>query len=88
MESDEKPIINLTMYNSIEIVVYYLLIEGMTCLGHRDKFPMVNALVCTNTLYMTYSESWHKVISCHDSSSYSITWALNLEMILSLCWNQ
>ena len=31
--------------NPIKIVVHYLLIEGMTCLGRRDGFPMVSALV-------------------------------------------
>ena len=35
--------------NSIEIIVHYLLIGGMTCLSHRDKFPMVNELVCMIT---------------------------------------
>ena len=33
--------------NLVEIVVHYLLIGGMTCLDHRDGFPMVSALVCT-----------------------------------------
>ena len=31
--------------NSVEIVVHHLLIGGMTCLGCRDEFPMVSALV-------------------------------------------
>ena len=31
--------------NLVEIVVYYLLIRGMTCLGHWDGFPMVE---CTS----------------------------------------
>ena len=29
----------------VEIVVYYLIIGGMTCFGCRDKFPMVSTLV-------------------------------------------
>ena len=31
--------------NLVETIVYYLLIGGMTCLGHRDGFPMVSALM-------------------------------------------
>ena len=31
--------------NPVEIVVYNLLIRGMTYLGHQDDFPMVRALV-------------------------------------------
>ena len=31
--------------NPIEVVVHHLLIGGMTCLNHRDGFPMVSALV-------------------------------------------
>ena len=32
--------------NLVEIVVYYLLIGGMACLGCKDGFPMVSVLVC------------------------------------------
>ena len=31
--------------NLVKIVVYYLLIGGMTYLGHQDGFPIVSALV-------------------------------------------
>ena len=31
--------------NPIETIVYYLLIGGMTCLCHRDEFPMMSSLV-------------------------------------------
>ena len=31
--------------NFVETVVHYLLIGGMTCLGHWDGFPMVSTLV-------------------------------------------
>ena len=31
--------------NSVETVVYHLLIRGMACLGHRDGFLMVSVLV-------------------------------------------
>ena len=41
------------------------------------------------TLDRTYSESWHKVINCHDSPNYYYTtWILNLKRILSLCQSQ
>ena len=32
-----------------------------------------------------YDESLRKIIDCHDSPNYYITWTLNLETILSLC---
>ena len=32
--------------NPLEIVMNYLLIGRMTCLGHWDSFLMVSALVC------------------------------------------
>ena len=32
--------------NPLEVVVYHLLLKGMTSLGYRDGFPMVSALVC------------------------------------------
>ena len=31
--------------NSLEVVVHYLLIEGMVDLGYQDGFSMVSALV-------------------------------------------
>ena len=31
--------------NPIEIVVHHLLIGGIACLGCRDEFPIVSALV-------------------------------------------
>ena len=35
----------MNLGNLVKIVVYYLLIEMMTCLDHRDDFPMMSALV-------------------------------------------
>ena len=32
--------------NLVETVVHHLIIEGMTCISHRNGFPMVSALVC------------------------------------------
>ena len=31
--------------NPVEIIVHYVLIGGMTCLAHQDRFPMVSVLV-------------------------------------------
>ena len=31
---------------SIEIIIHYLIIRWITCLGHRNEFPIVSALVC------------------------------------------
>ena len=35
--------------NLLEVIVYYLLIKGMTGFGNRDEFPMMNTLVCMVT---------------------------------------
>lgn len=32
--------------NPYEVVVHYLLIRRMICLGHKDEIPMVTILVC------------------------------------------
>lgn len=36
----------MNLSNPYEVVVYYILIEGMIGLVHQDNFPMVNILVC------------------------------------------
>ena len=74
--------------NPVEIEIRHLLIGGMVCLGHRDRFPMVSAQCMWCTLDRTYGESWRKAINCHDSPSYYTTWTLNLEKILRLCQYQ
>ena len=35
--------------NSLETIVHYFVIRGMTCLGHLNGVLMVNALVCIVT---------------------------------------
>lgn len=35
----------MNLGNPLKILMNYLPIGGMTCLSHRDSFPMVNALV-------------------------------------------
>ena len=35
----------MDMGNTIKIVMHYLLIGGMVCLDHGDRFPMVGGLV-------------------------------------------
>ena len=32
--------------NPLKVIVHYLLIGGMTSLGHRDGVPIVSALAC------------------------------------------
>ena len=53
--------------NPLEVVVHYLLIEGMIGLGHRDRFPMVSALVCmvTHRIQLTVSHNI-RLSSSHD----------------------
>ena len=41
--------------------------------------------VYSYTMNMTYDESYHKVIDCHDSPNYYTSWTLNFERILSRC---
>ena len=31
--------------NPVELVVHHLLIKGITCLGRRDEFPIMSALM-------------------------------------------
>ena len=47
--------------DSSKVVVHYLLIGGMSCLGYGDEFPMVITLVCMVT-------HWIKPIVNHDIS--------------------
>ena len=60
----------------------------MTYLSHWDGVPMVSALVCMVTLW-TWPMMNHEIrlSDCHDSPSYNVARALNLERILSLCEN-
>ena len=60
----------MDLSNPFDFVVHYLLIEGMTYLGHWDGFFMISSLVCMITHYTrpTYDESWHW-LSC----SYDLT---------------
>ena len=45
--------------NPSEVIVHYILIGGMVGLGHRDKLPIVGALVCMVT-------HWTRSIVTHD----------------------
>ena len=56
--------------NPIETVVHYLLIGGMTCLGHQDGFPMVSALV-----YVMHIEQALRWIMVQD---YQFSWFTKL----------
>ena len=74
----------MELSNPFEIVVYYLLIEGMICLDLQNWFPMMSALVCIVA-------HWREPIVNHDigywvimtSLSYYVAWALNLERIFN-----
>ena len=35
----------MNLDNLAEIIVYYLLVEEMTCLNHWDEFPLTSALM-------------------------------------------
>ena len=39
----------MNLDNSLEVVMHYLLIRGITGLDHQNEFPMVSALVCMVT---------------------------------------
>ena len=72
--------------NPLEIVVCYLLIEGLTYLDHQHRFPMMSAIMCMVT-------HWIKPMTNHDmgyrmvmtSPSYNVARTINLERILNLC---
>ena len=69
--------------NLIETIVYYLLIEKMTCLGRRwDGVPMVSVIVCI-AIHWTRLAMNHDVrlSDSHDLPSYYVAWTLNLERI-------
>ena len=40
--------------NLFEVVMHYLLIRGMICLGHLDEFPMVSVLICMVIYYTRF----------------------------------
>ena len=72
--------------NSFEVVVYHLLIRGITNFGHQYEVPMMSALVCIIA-------HWTRPIGGHDirlsqvvvtsPSCYTIL-SFNLERILNL----
>ena len=76
--------------NLVKVIVHYLTIEGMTCFSSRDGVPMVSALECMVSYTLDRPMVNHDVrlSGCHDSPRYYVAWTLNLERILSLCWNQ
>lgn len=56
----------MSLGNSLEVVVYFLLIGGMDGLGHRDEFSMVSALVCMVTNWIGPKSHDIRLSSCHD----------------------
>ena len=79
----------MNLGNPIKAIVHYFLIRRMTDLNHQDKFLMVSTLVCI-VIHWTRLIMNHdvRVLDYHDWPSYYIVRTLNLEKILSLCWNQ
>ena len=55
----------MDLVNSFETVVHFLLIEMMTCLGHRDEFSILNTLV-----YITIH--WIRPMVNHDISYQAV----------------
>ena len=74
--------------NPVETIVHHFLIGGMTYLDHRDRFPMVGALVYVRHIGQDLWWLMIQTINYHDSLSYYTALILNLEKILSLCQNQ
>ena len=58
--------------NPSKTVMYYLLIRGMSCLGHYNGFHMVSTLMCMVTLDGTSNESWHWLLGSHYSPNYYV----------------
>ena len=79
----------MSLSNPLESVVHHLLIGGMTGLGYWDEFPMVSALVCMVAHWIgpmvIYDLRRYQVVITPPSCF--IVLSLNLERILSLCWN-
>ena len=59
----------MSLGNTLEIAVHYLLIRGMVGLGYWDEFPMVSALVCMVAHWIGHMLSYDLRLS----SSYEFT---------------
>ena len=76
------------LVNSLEVVVYHLLIGGMVGLGYWDEFPMVSTLVCM-VAHWTRPMSYDlRLSSSHESTKLlhcvvSQPWE-NIELMLKL----
>ena len=75
--------------NPLEVVVYLLLIGGMTGLGYWNGFPLVSALVCIVTHWIGPTVSHNlRLLSSHDLTKLlhcvvSQPWE-NIELVLKL----
>ena len=57
----------MNLDNSLEVVVYYLVISMMISLKHQDGFSMVSVLVCMITHWIGPTVSHDiRLSSCHD----------------------
>ena len=84
--------------NPLEVVVYHLLIEGMTSLGYWDEFPMVSVLMCMLThwirpmvshgLGLSSSHNFTKLLHYVVSQPWeNIEFVIKLTMTLTYKWD-
>ena len=79
----------IDLRNPIKVVVHYILIGRMICLGRRDGVLMVSVVVCMVT-HWTWPTMNHdkRLLNSYDSLSYYVAWTPNLKRMLSMFWNQ
>ena len=67
----------MDLSNLVETIVYYLLIGKMTCLSHRDDFPMMSETMCMVTHWtwpmMNYDINCWVVMIYHDTILYKLS---------------
>ena len=70
--------------NSLENIMHYLPICGITYLGHGDEFSMVIVFMCmvAHWIELTKSHMTSDYQIAMTTSSYYVIWVLNLERIL------
>ena len=85
--------------NSLEVVVYYILIKGMVGLDHRDEFPLMSALVCMVTHWtwpmvshdvrLSSGHDFTKLLHCVVSQPWeNIEFVLKLVVTLTYEWDR
>ena len=60
----------MNLSNPIVVVVYYVLIRGVTCFGRWDKFPIMSVLMCMVTHWIGPTVNHNiRLSNCHDSQA-------------------